>query len=275
MIARRKLAAQYHGSSRTTQSCLDALTRMLASSVQPAKVLLLTSKGRHGFYLDVDEPEPVFIRAGFTSGYSGEGPAGLALALHLFRQFDADVEEVVVPEKLLDDVDSGSLLEADLEFILGADLVRPIRIYDYMHDGLQGRLGAESAMPRLFPCVIPWAIVDRRIADLAARMSIEPDYAVLEAYRRLEQGIRTRCGLALGIHGVQVFKQAFRGSGALLTWPGLAPSEVEGRAQMFEAAFMAHRNPRAHREVGGGAQKAYREFYILNELFLLEAEAEG
>jgi hypothetical protein len=43
---------------------------------------------------------------------------------------------------------------------------------------------------------------------------------------------------------------------------------------MFEAAFKAYRNPRAHREKVGDESRAYREFYMANELFLLEAEAE-
>lgn len=80
--------AEYHGSHRTTRSCVDALARLLVSSVEIHRTLLLTYHGRHGLCLDTDGPERIFIRCGFTSGYAGEGPRGLAVALQLLRTFN-------------------------------------------------------------------------------------------------------------------------------------------------------------------------------------------
>lgn len=112
------------------------------------------------------------------------------------------------------------------------------------------------------------------LIDLALILPRDPDRAVFEAFRRLESQIKKRCELPLGVAGLDLFKKAFRGSGALLTWRDVSAGERDGRAQMFEAAFMAYRNPRAHREGVGGEARAYREFYVANELFQLEAEAE-
>lgn len=273
MIGSKKLLAQYHGSSLSTQSCLDALARVLAADVAIARALLLTHGDRHGFYLEVEEPEPIFIRCGFASGYGGEGPAGLAIALHLLRRFQIDVDEVAVEHGLLQRLDEGNLRRADLEGIVQARVIRPMRTYGYMHAGLEGRETAEQLMRRQFPPSIPWWTLDDRLTDLALDASTNPDRAVFEAYRLLEQLVKLRCGIHMDVSGVAVLRKAFRGPGSLLTWTSVSNGEAEGRAQFFEAAFLAHRNPRAHREVEGGVARAFREFAIANELFVLESEA--
>jgi len=266
--------AQYHGSHYTTQSCLDAIARLLASQMQVERAVLLTYQGQHGFYLDVDDPEPIFIRCGFTSGYAGEGPAGLAIALHLFGRFNVDVEEILVSEELLTRLNENRLTKTDMRFIADANVIRPIRTHDYKFDGLQHRGTPDGRMRDQFAPVVPWFVLDNRLVDLAIILSRDPDKAVFEAFRRLESQVRKRCELPMGVAGLDLFKKAFRGSGALLTWGDVSGGELEGRAQMFEAAFIAYRNPRAHREEVGGVARAYREFYVANELFLLEAEAE-
>lgn len=269
------LHAQYHGSHRTTQSCLYALARLLASSIVIRRAYLLTHEGRHGFYIDVEDPEPIFIRCGFASGYAGEGPAGLAIALHLLERFSVETEEIEVSSGMLHRLDAGALGSADLQAIEGSRIVRPVRIYDYMHEGLRGRQSPAESMRRQFAMMVPWPILDERLVQVALQLQHDPDRAVFSAFRKLELQVKSRCGMTSNVHGVQVFRNAFRGSGAILSWPGLPASEVEGRAQLFEAAFMAYRNPRAHSEVGGGIERAYREFYVVNELFLLESEAES
>jgi hypothetical protein len=265
---------QYHGSHYTTQSCLDAIARLLSSQMQVERAVLLTHQGRHGFYLDVDDPEPILVRCGFTSGYPGEGPAGLAIALHLFRRFGVDAEEILVSEELLMRLDENRLTSADLRFIAEADVIRPIRTDGYKFDGLKHRGSPGDRMRDQFPPVVPWFALDDRLVDLAVILSRDPDKAVFEAFRRLESQIRKRCELPIGISGLDLLRKAFRGSGALLTWRDVSTGELDGRAQMFEAAFKAYRNPRAHREKVGDESRAYREFYMANELFLLEAEAE-
>jgi len=266
--------AQFVGSSRTTQSCLDALSRLLATTASIRQATLLTADGRHCFYLELDEPEPVFIKGGFTSGYSGEGPAGLAIALHLLSRFEVDVEEVLVSAELLDRVDHSQVTLDDLHSIASAQPVRPTRLWEYREDGLRGRGPVALHLRAQFAPVIPWGLLDERLLDLALVLRKDPDKAVFEAFRRLESLIVSRAGLPLGVVGKEAFRRAFRGGGARLVWPGLPAAEVEGRAQLFEAAFLAYRNPRAHREDEREISQGYREFLLINELFHLEAQAE-
>lgn len=264
---------QYYGSNRTTQSCLDAIARLLSTGAQIDRAILLTHQNQHGFFLEMQEPEPVLIRCGFTSGYSGEGPAGLSIAIHMLERFNVGLEEVLVPGEFLTRLDESRLTQADMNFITRAPSVRPTRIYDYRHDGLEHRGGSADLIRRQFRPVVPWFAIDDRLVDLAVVLERNADKAVFDAFRRLESQVKKRCILPVAVSGVEVFKKAFRGTGALLTWPGLPRGEIEGRAQLFEAAFMTYRNPRAHREDEWGHVRAYREFFIANELFLLEAEA--
>lgn len=274
MLKTDAVHVQYHGSHFTTQSCLDALSRLLASRVDIRQARLLSHEGRHGFYLEVEEPEPIFIRCGFTSGYGGEGPAGLAIALHMLQRFGVETEESDVSAKLLERLDAGSLTWKDLQLLETSRVIRPIRLHEYMHQGLSGRGHPTKAIRRQFTRVIPWSLLDERLVDLALQLESEPDKAVFAGFRRLESQVKARCGMPSNANGVKVFNNAFRGTGAHLIWPGITSTEIEGRAQLFEGAFRSIRNPRAHGEVGDELDRAYREFYLLNELFLLESEAE-
>lgn len=270
LLSSRVAIAQFVGSHRTTQSCLDAVSRLLASSVRIERALLLTAAGRHGFYLEIGDPEPVFVRGGFTSGYSGEGPAGLAIALQLFRRFEIAVEEVIVSPGLLRRIDENRSTSKDVDHIVAAPAVRPTRIWDYQNDGLRGRGPAEARMRDQFSPSVSWSLIDERLIDLALMLGRDPDKAVFEAFRRLESIVVKRAGLPAGAAGKEVFRKAFRGAGASLIWPDVPVAEVEGRAQLFEAVFMAYRNPRAHRDEEVDIGRTYREFYLVNELFCLE-----
>lgn len=267
-------SVEYHGSERTTQSCLDAISRMLAAQIWLQRAVLLTCDQKHAFFLDVANSHPVFIRSGFTSGYPGEGPAGLGKAILMFRRFNVEVEELLVSESLLDRINRGGVTYPDVDLISQGHFVRPIRTYDYVHFGLSGRGDHEAAIKAQFPPSIPWFALDDRLVDLAVMLTADPDKAVFEAFRRLESTVVRRCGFPVGTAGIDVFQKAFRGSGAILGWPGASATEAEGRAMLFVAAFQAYRNPRAHRDVQHDLVRTYREFYLINELFQLEREAE-
>ena len=110
--------------------------------------------------------------------------------------------------------------------------------------------------------------VDGRIIDLATSFWEGPDERLLIGYRRLEDIVRKRTGI--NEHGAKLFSQAFGGPSAKLGWKDLDGGERAGRASLFTAAFMAYRNPRAHREVEGDANDQLAEFLLLNHLYRLE-----
>jgi hypothetical protein len=105
---------------------------------------------------------------------------------------------------------------------------------------------------------MPFAIIDSRIADLAISFWNDLDDRLLKAYRRLEDIVRKRAGVQE--HGTKLFSQAFIGNNAKLTWQNIDETEKVGRGTLFTAAYMAHRNPRAHRELKSYQDAQLSEF---------------
>ncbi|MCH8504956.1 MAG: hypothetical protein LAT50_11610, partial [Ectothiorhodospiraceae bacterium] len=54
---------------------------------------------------------------------------------------------------------------------------------------------------------------------------------------------------------------------------GLEDAAQKGRANLFVGVYMANRNRRAHKELPSKLSDELREFLLVNELFLLEAES--
>ncbi|AGA90821.1 Protein of unknown function (Hypoth_ymh) [Thioflavicoccus mobilis 8321] len=222
---------------------------------------LLTSGHYHSLLLLVGEGYKFAVKTGFTSGYSGEGPKALSRILQLLLEHGAEVEEVEVDEAVLERVDASALTERDLEIIFSSKAVRPYRISDYIYDAqpCSRSLGMHWGS---FPSVVPFAIIDRRIADLALNFYLDPNGTLLQGFRRLEDIIRQRT--ASKEHGARLLSQAFRGEGARLTWEDVQPSELVGRVNLFTGAYMAHRNPRAHQELEDSAPGLLSEsFYSI------------
>jgi hypothetical protein len=261
----------YHGSSQTTQSCLEAISRLIQAGEWITQAFLLTADDRHCFVLEVAEYELLVIKAGFASGYSGEGPRGLALAILLLRRHGIDVEELEVLPDVLRRVDESRLTETDLKLISTSRAVRPIRLERYTH----GAFAGEPLAPKMrtaFPLVVPFALVDERIIDLAVKLAERADSAITDAFKRLENIFVERCGIPDG-YGVGLLQKALKGPSSLLTWEGIGKQEAEGRAELFFAVYRGFRNRRAHKELNSNPSEALREFLLVNELFLLEAEA--
>ena len=272
---------QYLGTDADSLACVHALRRVLAWSEQPRSIRLLTSERIHAFLLTFECEIPVAIKNGFSSGYSGTGPSALADALELLRAFNFDVEEVEVRREVLARLSASALTWTDLDDIESAEPVRPMRWYDYIYAIYGGRRSKTSVWDQFEP-TMPFALIDPRLADLALDFPSAQDHVLLDGFRRLEDCIRERTGLAE--HGTKLFSQAFAGDESRLTWPGPAKGrgsksalidkgEQAGRAQLFIGAYQAFRNPRAHRTLVVGAAEALREFILLNQLFRFESDA--
>lgn len=222
--------------------------------------------------LTLEFDELVAVKSGFSSGYAGEGPRTFAEALSLLRIFvaDTDIEEYEVPSTMLERLDASALTTKDLEAIDKAAPVRPSHWYDYIYDAGQAGKGGNNILKSLRP-VMPWPVIDSRINDLALNFSEAPDAAILTGYRRLEGLLRER--LKSDQHGVKLLSQAFQGEKSRLMWKDIDVGEQTGRGQLFTGAYMAYRNPRAHREPQANNEEMLREFLLLNQLYVLESTA--
>jgi hypothetical protein len=260
---------QYHGQHGVTQSCLNAIVRVLHSEEWISKALLLSNSNFHCFYLELLESERIIIRPGFASGYGGEGPAGLAKALLMLEEHNIHVEEVRVSDGFMRRAADSFLTEDDLSEIDESRAVRPYRIGDYIH-GILDRRGGYSAKT-YYPPIVPYALVHPLIKDLSLLLSSAPDEAIFQAYRRLEQHITKRTGLSF--HSSKLIRAAFEGEKSALHWDRLTEAQMKHRVSLFLYGFSFSRNPRAHAEFKTNQLNALREFLFVNELFLLESEA--
>lgn len=288
-IGYEQLAAiEYHGMRGISASCLNAVRRILQFGDRPERAILLTAGNTHALLLTGELLGDIAIKRGFTSGYSGEGPSALADALCLLLATGIDVEEVRVPEDLLERLDLSAMTTEDLELCKSLPPVRPIKIYDYIYD-LPNPDTRKRTVWKQFPEVMPWHIIDERLYDLASSFVEEPDQAIINGFRRLEDLMRDR--IKSNEHGAKLFSNAFGGDDPALVWMreeaspcavGLAatpePQQIEkseqvGRMQLFTGSYQAFRNPRAHRLLSSTSSSELSEFLTLNQLFLLERAA--
>jgi hypothetical protein len=180
------------------------------------------------------------------------------------------IDEYEIGRARIDRLNKGSLTEADIEAISSMPPIRPQRHHDYISD--QHHKSYENGtLWKEFRPIIPFGIIDGRIADLAIAFWENPDDKLLVGYRRLEDLVRAR--IASTTHGGKLFSEAFLSKPPKLSWKNIGEGEQVARANLFIGAFGAHRNPRAHRELEGAPSAQVSEFLLLNHLYCLEREA--
>lgn len=265
---------EYHGQAGFTSECLNAIVRIIHFGDVVDKAMLIShigdDTGAHCFLFTVNSVNLIAIKSGFSSGYHGEGPRGLSTALQLLQRHGIKIDEYMVKEEVIDRIDGSCLLVADIDALENAHPVRPARFYDYIT--YQKSNDRDKNLKSLFPIAVPFHILDQRLFDLGLTLESQQDGALLTGYRRLEDIIRKRIGFD-DLSGVGLLSKAFQGDDSILCWSDIGPSENKGRALLFTGTFMAYRNRRAHRELLVKREEIYREFLLLNELFLLESSA--
>lgn len=250
---------QYHGDNRTTESCIDAIVRILHFDDRIDLAVLLTCEDRHAFLLTVQEYQKIIIQSGFASGYGGEGPKGLAKVIQLLRLHSIELEEVHVSSKVFSRVENCQLRDKDLQQIEETPYVRPISLIDYVFD--IGDIPQGELLKR-YPSVIPWATLDPRIIDLALILNQGDSSAVSRAFNRFETTLKERAGnnsRSLRAAANSVFSNG--GANDL-------PSAAE---KLVTSVYTLLRNPRAHEEHYFSREEDIRCFVMINELFLMEA----
>jgi len=265
---------QYMGDAGISAWCIEAIRGLFKAGIRVERALLLTAEGEHAFLLNLGDEQCrrwVAIKAGFSSGYGGEGPRTLSEALALLKAFNVPIEEVNVSVDALRRIDQSALTHKDLKYIESEPTVRPGRVADYLLAGDWGRASKAKAM-RLLEPVMPWGLLDERLLDLAEKFMTSPDLALIAGFRRLEETVRQRLGETETLDS-KVFAIAFMGDSPVLTWKGLPKSERIARGNLFVGAYGAFRNPRAHRELSQDWETQLSEFLALNLLFRLEASA--
>lgn len=261
---------QYVGLAGISNECQDAVLRFLQYRDEITRVRILSCGRNHCLLLTLNVGDIVAVKSGFSSGYRGTGPRTFSYVLQVLEAYDVEIDEYEVSSDIIERLDSSSLTRGDLAAIEEARPVRPSRLYDYILDD-DFDPTTPKALWREFPCVIPLAIVDDRIADLAISFWQDADAKLLTGYRRLEDIVRRRTGI--DEHGARLFSEAFNPNNGRLTWQNVGDSERAGRMSLFTGSFASYRNNRAHREPKHSEEKSLLEFLLLNHLYKLELDS--
>lgn len=265
---------EYAGIGGASIECQEAVMRLLQCRVDIESARILSHAdghtSEHALLIKTRIGEIIAIKSGFTSGYAGTGPSCFSATLRLLEKYRIEIDECDVNEALIRRLDDSALTNTDIKAIEATRPVRPTRWHDYILDR-HYRVRGEDKILREFEPVIPYAIIDTRINDLAIEFWDNPDDMLLKGYRRLEDTIRNRTNSTE--HGQKLFAKVFNGKEPALYWKDLQESEKSGRANLFIGAYSAHRNPRAHRELKANLHEQLSEFLLLNHLFRLEREA--
>jgi hypothetical protein len=262
---------EYVGISGGSKDCQDAVLRFIQFGTRITHVRILSAKGNHCLLLTRDGGDEVAVKSGFATGYGGEGPRRFSYVLQILDSHGAEIIEHDVPRSLLDKIDDSALTKSDLKRVQKMRHARPSRWYDYVSERDLERARDGTLWRDEFPPVIPFALIDARIMDLALEFWNSPDNGLLVAYRRLEDIVRKRT--AIKHHGTKLFSQAFNPVGGALTWEHVDDGERVGRMQLFTGIYGAHRNRRAHKELQTHSGELLAEFLTLNHLYRLEREA--
>jgi hypothetical protein len=261
---------EYSGLAGISRECKDAILRLLQFGDQITRARILSCSNTHCLLLTANVGDLIAIKSGFGSGYIGEGSHAFSCVLQLLDAHGAEIDEYEVDDDVIERLDTSSLTQRDIDTLNAAHPVRPTRWCDYVFEEDWTRKKS-GALWREFHPVIPLGIIDSRIIDLAISFWDDPDDSLLTGYRRLEDVVRKRTGI--DEHGVKLFSQVFVVDGAKLGWKDLEGGEQRGRGLLFTAAYMAYRNPRAHRELENQANDQLAEFLLLNHLYILEKES--
>jgi hypothetical protein len=262
---------EYLGIAGGSKDCQDAIEMLLQYGVHVQRARILTFDNNHCILLTDDVGDPIAVKSGFSSGYSGEGPRAFSYVLQLLDSQGAEIEEYDVDESTIARLDNSALTQLDIKRLDQSKPVKRSRWRSYVNT-IDYKRAYEGTLWRDFPPVVPFAIIDSRIMDLATSFWNDPDDRLLKGYRRLENLVRNRTQLEC--HGTKLFSEALMGDNPKLTWPAIDKTERNGRANLFTAAYMAHRNPRAHRVMENDRDAQLSEFLLLNHLFRLIREAQ-
>ncbi|HFD32894.1 MAG TPA: TIGR02391 family protein [Gammaproteobacteria bacterium] len=262
---------EYLGNSADSNSCLKAVIRILSFPEKLTDARLLSGESRHCFLLYNECEDIIAVKPGFTSGYSGAGPTALKNALKILYMHQVSITEYAVSLKIIDMVESSALTFKELDKLAGMKPAHPSKVFDYMHPSDDSDVNINELI-REYPEDIPYFLFDPRLMDIAIHFRDNSDNALMTAYRRLESTIRERSGLH-NESGAKLFSKAFQGENPVLIWPNIDSGEQKGRASLFTATYMSHRNNRAHKESLKSFKEDLLEFFLINQLFNLEKEA--
>ena len=270
-LDRESAAIEYHGIRGDSLACRDAVFRLVQYRTRITDARILTSGQSHSLLLSINSGDMVAIKSGFASGHSGLGATTFSEVLGVLHAVGAEIDEFDVYPHIIKRIDETALTTEDISKVVSSRAVRPQRWRDYVLKRHWTDYEIDAQWHR-FPQVIPFAVIDRRIMDLAISFWDGPDDTLMNGYRRLEDTIRKR--IDSENYGARLFDEAFSLNGGKLKWMDAPDRAHAGRLNLMKGTFSSYRNVRAHRNSEDiDDADLLAEFLLLNQMYRLEGEA--
>ena len=272
---------QYMGTPHDLRSCLLAIDTIVNSERPPKRASLVTwaedrpkHLEKHLFlFWSWKEARLTVVRSAFTSGYSGEGPRALSVALCMIWDKGVPMDQLYVSEDLFNAINRQHATEEMLNGLrVQGELVEPWTAHYVRAEDKQMVL-EQTFWPMWHTPGLAFDFLD---AELAERChSLYPDNvgsAIREAYILVEERLRALIGSSSTgeetLSGQDLISGALHPENGILTDRSLPRSERDGLFLMFKGSHMYVRNPRAHRFVDEKDPQCAIEFICLADLLL-------
>ena len=270
-LNRESAEIEYHGIRGDSLACRDAVFRLVQYGTKITDARILTSGQSHSLLLSINFGDLVAIKSGFASGYGGSGPTTFSEVLGVLHAAGAKIDEYEVDSDVIKRINETALTTEDIRNINSLRAISPQRWRDYVLNEHLTDHEIDAQWHR-FPQVIPFAVIDRRIVDLAISFWEGPDDALMKGYRRLEDIIRKRADSEE--YGSDLLTKEFSRKSGKLKWTHVSGRVHAGRLDLMTGIFRSYRNVRAHRDSeNSNDADLLAEFLLLNHLYRLESEA--
>lgn len=270
-------AYQYLGMPGITWECLQAVRLILTGGgyfnrdgreMIPSAATLVTKRqndpkepGAHAFIFWEWILTCTVVPSGFSSGYHGEGPRGLAYALLMIESKGIPFYELKVEEDLFERLDGNRLTDDDLEFLDHHGRSRYVRVSDYTDSSLSDSDPVKYS--RIYDDYLPflegdstpridWEWLDREIAEKCeALAATDLRSALARAFLILKNRLSSAFELGDNLDGEDLVNKIFGTNGILASTATDDAKKKENLAlrDLLAGLFKVFRNKYSHADV--------------------------
>ncbi|MDE2838674.1 MAG: hypothetical protein OXL97_14400 [Chloroflexota bacterium] len=272
---------QYLGTPYDLNPCLLAIDTIVNSVRPPQRASLVTwakDRPRHlekhlFLFWGWREAPLTVVQSGFTSGYGGEGPRALSMALCMVFDKAIPLSQLYVNERLFNAVNRQRTTEKMLEELyVQGDPVEPWAPHYVLVDHKR-TIDERTFWPKWHTPSPVFDFLDPELAErCGALYSANMQAAIREAYLVVEERLRSLMSDPSDdghvLTGHRLIVKALQTESGELTDKSLPHSEREGLFLMFKGAYMNVRNSRAHRSIEEKDQQRAIELIYLADLLL-------
>ena len=263
---------QYMGMPGMPPPCLWAVDAIVNSKNPPRKASVVTwmrdrpnSQGRHLIlFWDWNRVPLTVVHSGFASGYPGEGPRSLSIALSMIKDREIPTNDIILGEYEFCAIENRRLTQELIELLRTAD-DRPTSWTDvdsiHWEQMENGTFWATHHDPKMI-----FDHMDPEISNQCRKLyPLNREESVFVAFKVVEERLRALMSKSNDdeedLKADRLITNALHVDKGVLSDSSLTRSEREGMLLLFKGAYQFVRNPRAHRIIDNRRRAANHRFH--------------